>query len=330
MARHIPGWTLSLFHACTTLPARARCGYAADHMQQKTRIYTGLVAITTMSLLTSHLTAGEPLPAVRLQQTARPLVIGHRGYNAFAPENTLPSFKLAKAAGVDLVELDYQLSQDRVPVVIHDSELDRTTDAVAKWGAKKIRLESRTFAQLRELDAGKWFDPTFAGTRLLRLEEALDFIQADGGVTLIERKSGDASACAQLLRGRNWINRVVLQSFEWDFLRDFHAQVPEQILGALGPPGWRGGKKLTDEEKTLSPQWISEAKRAGASVIGWNKLVTRDAIADAHRQGLKVWIYTVNDIPEANGLLDLGVDGIITDNPSLIWRALALRGFQRQ
>ena len=192
-------------------------------------------------------------------------------------------------------------------------------------GRKKIRVDSRTAAELRELDAGKWFDPNFAGTRLPRLDEALEFIQKDGGVTLIERKAGDAAACEQLLRKRNLINHVVLQSFDWAYLSDFHARVPEQILGALGPVSTRGGKKLTEAEKQLGPEWISEAKKAGASVVGWNKLVSREAVLQAHQEGLKVWIYTINDIPQATELLAWGVDGIITDNPSLIWRAIALR-----
>jgi len=299
-------------------------------MQKKSWILAGLAVLPLMSFLADDRAAAEPLPAERLLQTARPLVIGHRGYNVFAPENTLPSFRLAMAAGVDLVELDYQVTQDRVAIVMHDSELDRTTDAVERWGGKKIRLNSRTAAEVQTLDTGKWFDPKFAGTRLPRLDEALDFIQTNGGVTLIERKAGDPASCEQLLRERNLINRVVLQSFDWAFLRDFHARVPEQILGALGPPGSRGGKKLTDDEKKLSPEWISEAKQTGATMVGWNKFVTREAISHAHQQGLKVWIYTVNDIPEATGLLEWGVDGIITDNPSMIWRAMALRGSQEK
>ncbi len=281
-----------------------------------------------MTAIAASIAVAEPLPAERVLQTPRPLVIGHRGYNAFAPENTLPSFRLAKAAGADLVELDYHLTRDRVPVVIHDGELDRTTDATNRWGGKKIRVDTRTVAELRQLDAGKWFDAKFAGTPLSTLAEALDLIQADGGVTLIERKAGDAPSLAQLLRDRKLINHVVVQSFDWTFLRNMHTEAPEQILGALGPPGTRDGKKLTDEEKQLSPAWTSEAKKTGASVVVWNKMVTREGVADAHRQGVKVWVYTINDAKTAVDLLDSGVDGIITDNTSLIWRAIALRGTQ--
>lgn len=277
----------------------------------------------TMLVATSLLIAAEPPAAQKLLSLTRPLVIGHRGYNVLAPENTLPSFQFAKAAGADLVELDYYHTKDGVPIVIHDRELDRTTDAIAKWGAKKITVETKTATELQTLDAGRWFGPQFAGTRLPLLTEALDLIQ-QGGVTLIERKGGDAAAAVRLLRERNLINQVVVQSFDWSFLQAFHAQAPEQILGALGPPGSRDGRKLTDQEKTLNGQWIAEAKHTGARVIGWSKLVTREAVDGAHAQGFKLWVYTVNDPAQADELLDLGVDGIITDNPALIWRAIAL------
>ncbi|HOW64955.1 MAG TPA: glycerophosphodiester phosphodiesterase family protein [Candidatus Paceibacterota bacterium] len=300
-----------------------------DVVKKKSWIRPGPLALTLTLSTSCILTAAGPLPAERLLQMSRPLVIAHRGYSAFAPENTLPAFQLAKAAGADLVELDYHIARDRVPIVIHDSDLDRTTDAAAKWGGKKIGVNSRSAAELQTLDAGKWLDPKFTGTRLLRLNEALDIIQTNGGVTLIERKAGDAASCVQLLRERNEMNHVVVQSFDWAFLKDFHDQMPQQILGALGPAGTRNGKKLTDEEKTLNPEWIDEAKKAGASVVGWNKLVTRESVAYAHGQKLKVWVYTIDDPAEAAALLDLGVDGIITNNPSLVWRAMALRGVEK-
>jgi glycerophosphoryl diester phosphodiesterase len=277
------------------------------------------------------LAAMKPLPAAQTLSPAealvnrpRPLVIGHRGYCAFAPENTLASFKLALSAGVDFVELDYHHTQDGVPIVIHDATLDRTTDAVARWGGSNLLVAGKTTAQLRELDAGAWFGPNFAGARLPLLTEALDLIQSNG-LTLIERKGGEAATLVQLLRQRDLLNRVLVQSFQWDYLRDFHHQEPRQVLGALGPPAKRGTRTLTDAEKALSPTWIDEARATGARLVVWNQAVGRAAIRYAHRRGLKVWVYTIDDPAIATGLLDLGVDGIITDNPSIIWRALALR-----
>lgn len=270
--------------------------------------------------------AGDSL-AEKLINAPRPLVIAHRGYSQVAPENTLPSFQLAKTAGADMVELDYYHSKDGELVVLHDGTLDRTTDATNRWGGSKHRVEARTLAELKTLDAGKWFDPQFAGTKVPTLTEALDLIQA-GNVTLIERKAGDAATCLKLLQARGLVNRVVVQAFDWSYLADFHALEAKQVLGALGPPSTRDGRRLSDSEKVLSSDWIELALKSGVRAIGWNHQVTKEAVDYAHRKGLKVWIYTINDQAEAARLLDLGVDGIITNNTSLIWRALALRSPQ--
>ena len=289
------------------------------------------LALLPLVLMTTERTVNvaEPAaPAEMLLLLQRPLVIAHRGYSHSAPENTLPAFKLAMTAGADLVELDYHHTKDGVPVVIHDGELDRTTDAVARWGGKQIRVANKTLTELRTLDAGQWFDAKYAGTRLPMLTEALDLIQ-DGNVTLIERKAGDAASCVKLLRDRQLINHVVVQSFDWKYLKDFHQQEPRQIFAALGPPGSRGGKKLEDTEKILDKGWVNKVQKTGARVVVWNRQITRESVAYAHQQGLKVWVYTIDDPVMVNAMLDLGADGIISNDPTVIQRTLAIRDTSR-
>lgn len=301
--------------------------------ERKHRIFLG---IFFGSLMTSSLFAADTVEKISSAEDffhlQRPIVIGHRGYNQIAPENTLPSFKLAKMAGADMVELDYYNTKDGKMVVIHDDNLNRTTDAIARWNERDVRIKDRLGDALCSLDAGKWFDakntnsnlPLYAGTKLPTLAESLDLIQ-DGNITLIHHKEGDAATCLKLLREKNLINKVVVQSFEWDYLKDFHQLEPRQILGALGPIGAWKGKPVPDAEKVLSKYWVDEIKAIGARAVVWNRQVTRESIAYAHEQGMKVWIYTINDAPLANEMLDLGADGIITDNTSQMWRAYALR-----
>ena len=265
------------------------------------------------------------LPALKLLASKRPLVIGHRGYCQFAPENTLPSFKLAMAAGADLVELDYYPSKDGQMIVMHDPDLDRTTDASNRWHSSHIKLESRTVAEIKTLDAGSWFDSKYAGTKVPLLTEALDTIQ-NGSVTLIERKQGAAADCIKLLHQRDLINKVVVQAFDWSYLRDFHEKEPQQVLGALGPPKeLADGSKPSGISKELGATWLDELEKAGAKIAVWSQAVSKDTVTMAHQRGIKVWVYTINDTALANRLLDMGVDGIITNNTSLIWRTLALR-----
>jgi len=269
--------------------------------------------------------ADTNVSALNMIASKRPLVIGHRGYWQFAPENTLPSFKLAMAAGADLVELDYHHTKDGKLIVIHDSELDRTTDATNRWPQKRIKIASKTAAEIQSLDAGSWFDAKYAGTKVPLLAEALDTIQ-QGSVTLIERKDGEPAECIKLLRNKDLINKVVVQAFDWEYLREFHELEPQQVLGALGPPTLLpDGKKPSRRGKELSAVWLDDLQKTGAKVAVWSQQVSKDAVQLAHERGLKVWVYTINDSALARRLLDMGVDGLITNNISLIWKTLALR-----
>ena len=288
------------------------------------RLQAAFAAGLTLTTLTMNASDSD-LPALKLLASHRPVVIGHRGYCQFAPENTLPSFQLALASGADLVELDYYHSRDGKLVVIHDHELDRTTDATNRWHQRKISVESKTAAELQSLDAGSWFDPKYAGTRIPLLAEAVDTIQK-GGVTLIERKGGAPGDCIRLLREKNLINKVVMQSFDWEYLRAFHEQEPGQVLGALGPPGrLADGTPSPGKPKELSVAWLDELQKTGAKVVVWSDKVSRETVQLAHQRGLRLWVYTIDDPAQALELVDMGVDGIITNNTSLIWKALALR-----
>ncbi|MBB73394.1 MAG: hypothetical protein CMJ75_02645 [Planctomycetaceae bacterium] len=244
-------------------------------------------------------------PAQALVKSSETLVIAHRGNSSQAPENTLAAFRAAVALGADLVELDYYHCADGVPVVIHDRNLQRTTNAVRALGIKDPLVDKQTLAQLWQLDAGSWFDKKFAHERIPTLKQALRVIQ-QGSTTLIERKGGDAETCITLLRRMNLLDQVVIQAFDWDYLADCHRLVPHAVLGALG-------------NKQISKQRIRAIRSTGAQFIGWkHQDLGQDDIAQVHRAGLKVWVYTVNQRARALQLIEWGVDGIITDVPAII------------
>jgi glycerophosphoryl diester phosphodiesterase len=253
----------------------------------------------------------------------RPLVIAHRGYSLAAPENTLAAFQLAALGEADLIELDYRPSQDDVLMVLHDATLDRTTDAAVRWRADNIAVSDRTAEELGQLDAGSWFDPRFKGIRVPKLEDALALIQTSS-VTLIERKAGDAGSLILLLREKNLTEEVIVQAFDWDFLAECHAKAPSLVLGALAPPYGPDGRTLPVEEQCLSIDFLDRIDRTGARVIVWSRQASPAMIAEAKRRGYRVWIYTIDDLDTALTLLASGVDGIISNNPPVIWKALAL------
>ena len=253
----------------------------------------------------------EPTLAQKLVSQPGPLIIAHRGDSVHAPENTLPAFASAVKLRADLVELDYYHLREGVPVVIHDNFLDRTTDSEALFGKQKLLVEESRLADLQRLDAGSWFADKFKGTRLPTLAESLDLIQASS-VTLIERKKGDAATCVKLLREKQLVDKVVVQSFDWKYVRECHELEPRLVLAALG-----GNKD------SLSDARLDAAAKTGASIIAWdhNKL-TKAEIAAIHSRGLKAWCYTVDDDARARSLVAAGIDGIITNAPGRIMKVV--------
>ena len=264
---------------------------------------TRLAIIATLLAATlSPALAMEPTPAQKLVAGPGPLVIAHRGDSVHAPENTLPAFAAAVKLGADLVELDYYHSADGVPVVTHDNFLDRTTDAAAVLGKAKMLVEETPLAELQKLDAGSWFASAFAGSKIPTLSDSLDLIQA-GSVTLIERKKGDAATCIRLLREKKLTETVVVQSFDWQFVRDCHKLEPTLVLAALG-------------KDPLTEKRLAAAADTGASIIAWDHAkLSRPQIAAIHARGLKAWAYTVDDSARAKDLASAGIDGIITNAP---------------
>lgn len=233
----------------------------------------------------------------------RVLVIAHRGDSRATPENTLPAFASAVKVGADAVELDYHHTADNVPVVFHDEDLDRTTNAREIWG-EKILLADKTLAALRELDCGTWFDRRFAGTRIPTLGEALNVINA-GAIPVIERKSGNAVTTIELLAQKQLLDRVVVQSFDWAFLRECHRLAPNLAIVALG-------------EDPLTESCLSEIASTGAVGIGWGNDSTNEAvIAAAKSRGFKVWVWTADQPERIRQLATWGVSGIITNVPRM-------------
>ena len=269
------------------------------------------------------ITSSSGSPAEDMLDMDRPLVIAHRGYPTIAPENSIEGFRLANLAGADLVELDYHVDRDGEAIVIHDKTLDRTTDVTAAWGGTDVKVVDKSREEMQTLDAGSWYDSMFADVRLPTLEEAIDAIQ-EGGMTLIERKAGSAEDIVALLEERKLVNEVIVQSFDWEYVSAVHEMLPEQVLGAIGPSKVWKGKKLSKDERKLSREWIDEAAKTGAKVLVWNTQISPETISYAHEKGFTLFIYTINELEPAKLLLEAGVDGIITNNTAVLWKAMAL------
>ncbi len=248
-------------------------------------------------------------PARSLVQSDRVLVIAHRGASGAAPENTLPAFRRALEIGVDLVELDYYHTSDHIPIVFHDKDLRRTTNARSVLGDDTHSIAQIPWEQARRLDAGAWFSPQFSGVSLPTLDESLDLIQT-GSVTLVERKAGDAETIVQLLKKKDLLERVVVQSFDWEYLANCRRLAPALALGALG-------------DKEVTTDKIARLEKLDVQAVGWSHTsLSPQNIAELHQRGWKVWAYTVNDEQRAKELIAAGLDGLITDFPERIKRTV--------
>lgn len=234
-----------------------------------------------------------------------PRWIAHRGAGKLAPENTLAAFRLGAQYGWRMAECDVKLSLDGVPFLLHDATLERTSNGRGMAG-------DLTWAALAQLNAGSWHSPAFAGEPLPTLESVAQLCHAHNLLLNIEikptpgteRHTGEmvAQTAAQL-----WRDAPVpplLTSFQPEALRGALERAPELSRGLL----------LDD----LPGDWLALAHALRCvAVVCRHTLWDAERLALARQAGLRTLCYTVNDEAEAQRLLDLGIDGIITDRVDL-------------
>jgi glycerophosphoryl diester phosphodiesterase len=235
-----------------------------------------------------------------LQSLARPWIIAHRGASAIAPENTAASFREALRLGAKIIECDVRETRDGDLVVFHDETLDRLA-------RRPGRIADCAREMIASLEVGGWFgDGSFAGEPVLWFEEALRICREGGAVLLIEHKTGDPGAYAAVIREMAMETRVIVQSFDWDFLRAFRNEVPTVKIGALGSKELDAAKQST--LSSLRPDWV-----------GWNHAdLFETDLPKVTDIGARLALWTVNDPAIATTWLKRGVDAIITDVPDVI------------
>jgi glycerophosphoryl diester phosphodiesterase len=238
-----------------------------------------------------------------------PFVIGHRGSPRAAPENTLASFRQAARDGATWVEFDVSLTSDRRAVIFHDDDLDRTSDGTGP-------LAAMPFDALRNLDAGSWFSPTFAGEPVPTLEEALELFAELGLCFNMEIKPD---------RGREVETAEVALAIARDC---WPAHLPAPLISSFSrasvaaakevQPGWPRDllfDRVTEDWKDVGAQL--DVISFGAN----HQHLNAETIRAMHEAGYGVMAYTVNDTERARTLKSWGVDGIFTDIPAVMLKA---------
>jgi len=244
-----------------------------------------------------------------------PLVVGHRGAAGEAPENTLAAFELALRQGADGIELDVHLSADGVPVVIHDPRLDRTTS-----GAGRVR--DHTLAALRRLDAGSWFNqrypakarPRYAGLKIPTLAEALAWARDRNCLVYVEIK-----------RPHSFQGKIVpYPEIEGKVLEEIDRAGVRSMVTVISfdLPTLRRLRHL-DSEIALGIDFtrpllaIRRAESLGATTVAphW-AFASKGFIGRAHRAGIRVLVWDLDQALWMRRKISDGVDGIITRYPA--------------
>jgi glycerophosphoryl diester phosphodiesterase len=225
---------------------------------------------------------------------------GHRGSSAVAPENTAAAFERSLRDGAEYVETDIQRSSDGHLVLMHDPTIDRTTDGSGP-------VASKTLAELEALDAGSWFDASFAGQRVLRFESFIEWVESNApfGAALEVKARGVGGDVARLAWGSSSRDNLAIYSFLEDEIVAAKAAAPDLpavlLLHLFDQPG----------------EVLARFERIGADGADvpwqWN---ARDLLDGMRERGLLIGGGSSDGDQAAQALLDQGVDMIDTDKPA--------------
>jgi glycerophosphoryl diester phosphodiesterase len=253
--------------------------------------------------------------------------MGHRGDPNKAPENTMLALKVALEGGVDFLESDIRLTSDNELVLFHDDDLRRTT-------GKSGLVRERKLEELRQIDFGYMFTldgVTFPfrdkGLSVVSLREAFnEFPQARFVLDIKDRDRKAPHELAKVLEEYERTRSVAIASFIPKQMKLFREIMPEAITSAH--PGEVRNFVLGTRLRALSIFSRNIQYQAFQVPIksGFTTVVNERFVEQAHKRGIAVQVWTINDKKEMEWLIELGVDGIFTDEPSLLREVLSERG----
>ena len=257
-----------------------------------------------------------------------PLVIGHRGAAGEVPENTIVSFRHALASGAHVLESDVRLTRDGVPVLCHDADVDRITEGRGAIGEMDL-------AALQQLDAGHRFEAEGddhpwphrgLGLRIPTLREAFEALpQAAFTLELKDELPDLVQACVSLVAELERADRTLLTAAEDATMKLLHEEIAARgVAVALGACTGEVVAFVRAALEGSSPPPGPMALQIPEAFAG-RPLVTPDLIRAAHSHDVYVHVWTINEPASMRRLLDLGVDGIVTDFPARLARVIAER-----
>lgn len=251
----------------------------------------------------------------------RPIIFAHRGDSGAYPENTLPSFQAAVKIGAHVLETDTRITKDGIPMLTHDESLLRTTGVDA-------RVEDLTLKELKDIDAGYSFSPDGGATYPFRgmgiqIPTLEEFVRTFPDIPVnMEIKVGTEQSTRiviDVLESNNALDRFLLASVLPDAMRYIQKNIPSTLTGACKEDVLRVlFRSARCDRKSRDYPFTALQVPERQSII---PVVTRRFLSYAHKHGLHVHVWTINEEADMRRLFDMGVDGIFTDHPE---RALAV------
>ncbi len=231
------------------------------------------------------------------------LKIGHRGYAAAAPENSEASFREALKKKADMIEFDVRLTKDDKLVIFHDSTLERICGV-------NERVIDLTLKELKKYDIGSWYSPEYFQERIMTLQELINLVGTKAGYNIevkIEENEREVAALKliSLIEKEGITDRVVVTSFDFKFLKHL-----KELNSSI-----KTGIILEDDIE----DWEKVIEYTGADGMSINyQIISEEIVAEARNNGYFVYVWTVNDKYAVNGIRKMKVDGIISDNISIL------------
>jgi glycerophosphoryl diester phosphodiesterase len=256
-----------------------------------------------------------------------PTVIGHRGCAGEVPENTLASFERGLAEGAAILESDVHLTRDAVPVLLHDDRVDRNTNGSG-------RVAEFTLGELQRLDAGYRFTPDGGRSHPFRgqgfviptLEEALAaFPGARFNLELKEDLPGLVARTLKVVAEAGREDLTLLTAADEALMLDLRSQIESSGSGVAQGACTRDVADFIHSAQDASAPKPGPMALQVPAAFGDQPLVTLKFVEHAHAHGLAVHVWTINETDEMRALLDLGVDGLVTDHPGRMANLLKAR-----
>lgn len=238
-----------------------------------------------------------------IDQLTKPVIFAHRGASKYAPENTMAAFDLAISMGAPAIELDTMLTRDGVPVVIHDSSVDRTTNGSGN-------VDGLTLKEISRLDAGSWFSEKFKGETVPHLRDV--FNRYKGKLLInVELKNYHSPfdnlvvQVAALVQELGNLDSLIFSSFMPHNLLRLKRLLPEAKAALLVEDGFAGRILSSRLFSSISPELIHPFK----------SYINQGYLDKEHSRNRRVNAWTVNDHRQAKQFMEWGIDGLITDDP---------------